>query len=107
MKVAVCTSNGNEVDIHFGRTENFYIYEVENSNIAQLEIRSTEKYCAGYSSPDHEFQYDKLNNIFETIKDCEVLFTVKIGEAPKAALEYKGIKIIECEAVVSKLPELI
>lgn len=107
MKVAVCTNNGNEVDLHFGKTENFYIYEIENSSIAQLEIRSTEKYCSGYSSPDHEFQFDKMNNIFETLKGCEVLFAVKIGEAPKAALIYKGISIIECKSAVSRLPELI
>lgn len=107
MKVAVCTSNGNEVDLHFGRTESFYIYEMKNSNIAELETRSLEKYCAGYSSPDHDFQFDKLNNIYDALKDCEVLFTVKIGDAPKAALTYKGICIIECESLISKLPELV
>ena len=107
MKVAVCTTNGNAVDLHFGRTENFYIYEIEKSHIAELEIRSTEKYCSGYSSPDHEFQFDKMNNIFDTINDCEILFTSKIGEAPKAALLYKNISVVECEMAVSRLPELI
>jgi predicted Fe-Mo cluster-binding NifX family protein len=107
MKVAVCTSNGNQVDLHFGKTENFYIYEMGNSHIAQLEIRSTEQYSAGYSSLDHEFQFDKMNNIFATLKDCEILFTLKIGEAPKAALVYKNISVIECEMAVNRLPELI
>lgn len=107
MKVAVCTTNGNEVDIHFGRTETFYIYEMGKSNIAQLEYRFIEKYCAGYSSSEHDFEFDKLNNIYDSLKDCEVLFTAKIGEAPKAALIYKGISVIECETAISKLPELI
>jgi len=106
MKVAVCTSNGNKVDLHFGKTENFYIYEMEEFNIAQLEIRSTEKYCAGYADSDHKFQFDKINNIFDTLKDCEVLFTEKIGDAPRAAFMYKGISIVECNMGVSRLPEL-
>lgn len=107
MKVAVCTSNGNEVDVHFGRTETFYIYEMEKSNIAQLEYRFVEKYCSGYPSPEHDLQFDKLNTIYDALKDCEVLFTAKIGEAPKVALTYKGICVIECESAISKLPELI
>lgn len=107
MKVAVCTTNGNEVNLHFGKTETFYIYEMEKDNIAQLEYCFVEKYCAGYFSPEHDFEFEKLSNIYDSLKDCEILFTVKIGKAPKAALNYKGISVIECESVISKLPELI
>lgn len=107
MKAAVCTKNGSKVDLHFGKTENFYIYELEKNNIAELEVRSAEKYCSGYLEPEHKLQFDKINSIFDKIKDCEVLFTAQIGTAPKAALIHKGICVIECESIINKLPELI
>lgn len=107
MRIAVCTSNGNEVNLHFGRTESFYIYEMEEDHIAHLEVRSTERYCEEYPSPDHELRPHKLDNIFDKIKDCEILFTARIGEAPRDVLMYKGMSIIECETAISKLPELV
>ena len=107
MKIAVCTSNGSDVNLHFGKTENFYIYELDDAGIAQLDIRSTEQYCDRYSSHEHEFQQSILNSIFDRIRDCKMLFTVKIGDAPKAALIHKGLGIVECETAVCKLPQLI
>ena len=107
MKAAVCTNNGNEVNLHFGMTETFYIYEMEESNIAQLEYRFVERYSNGYSNSEYEFQFDKLNNIYDSLKDCKFLFTAKINDALKTALNSKGLRVVECNALVSKLPELL
>jgi predicted Fe-Mo cluster-binding NifX family protein len=103
MKVAVCTSDGKKVDLHFGRTDSFYIYEFNGSELELSEVRDVTRYCKGFASADHKFQTDKFNRIYDAIQECQTMFTVKIGDAPKAALLEKGLKIVECEAAISSL----
>lgn len=105
MKIAICTSNGSDVDLHFGKTDTFYIYQIDNGIKSLLDKREVEKY-----SPVKEFlkdtgdthKYDsiKFEFIYNTIKDCKKIYTVSIGEVPRQKLDDKGIEVQICNCPI-------
>ncbi len=108
MKVAVCSSDGKNVDTHFGNAECFYIYEICGDRVINVDVRETEKYCLGPDAPpDPEKMADKIMVVKETLKDCSMLFTAKIGHAPRRALVNENFKIVECEEPVNLITDLI
>ncbi len=79
MKIAVTFENGN-VFQHFGHTERFKIYTVENSEIVNLEIADT-------NGSGHGALADFLKN-----KGVDVLICGGIGGGAQNALTEAGIK---------------
>ncbi len=108
MKVAVCSSDGKNVDTHFGTAECFYIYEICGDKVVNVDVRETEKYCLGPDAPANpELMAKKITVIKEMLKDCSMLFTAKIGHDPRRALVNENFKIVECEGPVSLITDLI
>ncbi len=95
MKIAITSSNGKDVDTHFGKANMFYVYELTPGSQKLIEARSSENYCSGETG--HGFMAEKLQIVYEIIKDCEMLCTAKIGETPAEKLQEKGINIVEFE----------
>ena len=89
MKIAITSSDGINVDKHFGHAEHFYIYELTHHNFILLEKRKTEKYCIEKGQDENT---NKLEDVFNVIKDCLVVYTKMIGEKPSAFLKEKGIR---------------
>lgn len=79
MKIAVTFENGN-VFQHFGHTEKFKIYTVENSEIVNLEIADT-------NGSGHGALADFLKN-----KGVDILICGGIGGGAQNALTEAGIK---------------
>ena len=91
---AVSSKSGILVDQHFGHATDFYIYEYKNKNIRFKERRSVTRYCDGEESCDGMgggSNGDKMEAILETVKDCDGVLAMRIGEAPKQKLEQKSI----------------
>ena len=105
MKIAITTSNGKSVDLHFGKAKSFNIYELTSEELAFIETRSTGGYCSGNSN--HKFKPNKLDAAFEVIKDCEVICTAKIGETPSTKLQEKGLHVVEFEGTIDDVFEKI
>ncbi len=101
MKIAITSSNGKTVDIHFGKADKFYVYEIIGSLPAYVGERDTLNYCQGPEK--HKFNQEKLDLIYELIKDCEILCTAKIGEKPASKLLEKGINIVESEGELHEI----
>lgn len=80
MKIAVTYENGN-VFQHFGRTEAFKVYEVENGEILSAEVIGTDG--AGHEA---------LAGVLAS-KGIEALICGGMGEGAKAALEEAGIEV--------------
>jgi predicted Fe-Mo cluster-binding NifX family protein len=89
MKIAITSSNGKDIDTHFGKAERVIIYEVADEHAQLVEIRNIISYSENNSG--HSFNEVKFNAVFETIADCEMLYTLKIGETPANKLVEKGI----------------
>ena len=95
MKIAITSSNGKAVDTHFGKASKFYVYDLIPGSLKFVEVRDTINYCSGEEG--HGFNASKLETVYQSIKDCEMLCTAKIGETPAAKMQEKGINIVEFE----------
>lgn len=91
---AVSSKSGILVDQHFGHASDFYIYEYKNKSIRFKERRSVTKYCEGYEGCDGlgGNKEGKMEAILETVKDCNGVLAMRIGEAPKQKLKEKSIE---------------
>ena len=80
MKIAVTYENGN-VFQHFGKTESFKVYEVEDNQVVSSEIISS-------GGVGHEALAGLLAN-----QDVDVLICGGIGEGAQAALAEAGVEL--------------
>jgi nitrogen fixation protein NifX len=103
-KVAVTTSDGVNIDQHFGQTKNFHIIQIEEKTGRwnEVETRKIDMQETKNSSEADE-QTDGcnghnlllLNYLGKLLNDCSYLLTKKIGRKPYQILEQNGIKSLE------------
>jgi predicted Fe-Mo cluster-binding NifX family protein len=105
MKIAVASNDGVSVSEHFGRTNRFVVFEVENSTIVQEEHRN------GIHLPDAlgicESQRG-LNRatidysaIIATLDDCQVILCRGMGWRAASALVRGGLNPLVIKGEVS------
>lgn len=92
LRFAVTSKSGLNVDMHFGHAEEVHIYDYIGGELRYKEKRKVEKYCNGNEECDQE--EDKIARLLAVIDDCNGVFTMRIGDAPKLRLKDKGIKAI-------------
>jgi predicted Fe-Mo cluster-binding NifX family protein len=126
MLIAVTTSDGKQVDTHFGKADRFLVYEVGNGEpqllrevqapaycgwAAELQTMSPDEFdmtlakmreCAD-APPSHHMMPDKLAAIAQALGDCRVVVTAMIGDAPREELERLGISVHAVNAPVSEV----
>jgi len=102
MLIAVTTSNGIDVDTHFGKAERFLIYETGHADPQLLGEVRAQAYCGG-AAPGHSLMPDKLAAISQALGDCRVVVTAMIGEAPQQELERLGITVHTISAPVAEV----
>lgn len=90
MKIAVATSDGKNVDLHFGSAEIFLIFEIEEDSVNFIEMREKPKVTINNHS-------DRWSVSLKLLKDCDTLFCSRIGCEPKEELQKEGIEILESE----------
>ena len=81
MKIAVTHDNG-EIFQHFGKTESFKVYSIENGQIISSEVISSDGF-------GHEALADLLSS-----GNADLLICGGIGEGARAALDEAGIAVI-------------
>ena len=89
-RFAICSKGGVLVDQHFGQTTKFYIYDIVDGKVVFVENRTVAKYCGG---PDQDEDDEKIDEMIETIKDCNCVLCMRIGTHPSHALAKKGIEV--------------
>jgi predicted Fe-Mo cluster-binding NifX family protein len=96
MKIALASSDGKNVNLHFGKAFKFSIYELEGNKPNFLETREVEK------NLEEKHQWDKSLKI---IRDCKVVICVQVGIKARLGLKKAGIKILEDEGPVNEVLE--
>ena len=109
MKIAVCSSDGQKVDLHFGKTDEFYIFEITGGAKVPLGKRAVPRLspAEGYlveSGETHDFDQDQFDLVSNAIKDCKEVYTTRIGAVPEAKLLLKGIGVRVCNCPVDQIP---
>lgn len=99
--IAAASSDGTAVDLHFGRAERFFIFEVPADGAAPvfLGTKDVSRLCAG----GHDAE--RLRIIAETLSGCEYVFSARIGEWAADALAEKGIRAMELPGSIAEAAE--
>ena len=96
MRIAVASTDGKNVDLHFGKAHSLYVYEYdeEKDELKFIDKRTVE------IEVDMKHQNPK---IIKTIEDCKVCICEQFG--PKAAIyaEDAGLKLVSDEGTVEEV----
>lgn len=99
-RIAVTSSDGEQIDQHFGQASQFNIIEVDEQKNTweKIETRSAVlgkdivviggTSCAGR-------RHDSIEEVINLLADCKYLLTGKIGKHPYSALQRAGITALE------------
>ena len=93
MQIAIASSQGKMVDQHFGKTDSFYIYSLNENGVILEEQREVTPLSTG--DTNHSFDPERFTALFAKLSDCEKVYCTKIGDRPKEELAKKGIEIVE------------
>jgi nitrogen fixation protein NifX len=93
MKIAFTTKNGEMIDLHFGQTESFQIWEVGPDEACFLESVSV-----GEHGSDEE---DRIAARAKILSDCAIVYTMQIGGPAAAKLVALKIHPMKTNAEVS------
>lgn len=90
MRLAVVSSDGENVDLHLGKGKSVYVYDYENE-LSFVEMRSVE------IAEDSKHQGSK---VLKACEDCDVLISVQFGFKSKIKAEDLGIKLVMDEGPI-------
>jgi nitrogen fixation protein NifX len=95
LKIAVASTDGKIVDLHFGDADHFLIFKIEEGEGKFQEIR--EKTVM----PLNNHQERWVASI-DLINDCKAVLCSKIGNEPTVELRKLGIKPIQLDCDVKE-----
>jgi len=95
MKVAFATTDGINVDEHFGRAGMFAVYELTHENYSFLELRKFETRGLG------ELHDDRVQSKVDKLADCKIIYLTEIGGPSAARLIKKGIMPVKVKESVT------
>ena len=93
MRLAVVSSDGENVDLHLGRGKSIYVYDYDDE-LSFVERRDIE------IEDDAKHQGGK---VIKTCRDCDVLIAVQYGFKSKIKAEDAGIKLVMDEGPVDEV----
>lgn len=94
IRIAVASSDGKTVNMHFGDASHFLIFEVEGIHVNFIELREKEK------KPIQEHS-DRWMQSLNIIKDCKVILCSRMGQEPASMLEEEGIIPLQCSGTIA------
>ena len=99
-RIAVVSTDGTNVNDHFGRAERFLIYDC-NDEMTFLEERPTETYSVG--DPNHAFDPERFEQVSGLLKDCSKVYVTKVGDVPSSKLREMGIEPVLYEGPIASI----
>jgi len=104
MKVAFATTDGVNIDEHFGRAGAFAIYDLSRDGYAFKELRkfADGRDCAIEETKGSGSTHDDLvEKKVRRLSDCKIVYLTEIGGPSASRLIKKGIMPIKVKEVVS------
>ncbi|MCL2114871.1 MAG: NifB/NifX family molybdenum-iron cluster-binding protein [Methanobrevibacter sp.] len=94
MKIAIASSEGKNVDLHFGKARSLCIFDFDGENKKFIERRTVE------FIQDQKHQWMKT---LKAIEDCDVVICVQAGFKSKFGIEEAKIKLVEDEGPLDEV----
>ena len=90
-KVAIASSDGESVNLHYGKAEKFYIYTIDDEEGYDLvEERQIQPVCM-----DGAHEISKMEKSVLNFTDCRYIIVSRLGTAASAVLSAAGITAME------------
>ncbi|PLX49291.1 MAG: dinitrogenase iron-molybdenum cofactor biosynthesis protein [Desulfobulbaceae bacterium] len=102
MKIACASTNGINVDEHFGTASAFYIFDLADGVLTPLDKVLVEPYSDG-DQKDHPFTPTAFERVSTALAGCERVYVRKIGDKPAAELRKIGIEPIIHEGAIDAI----
>jgi len=96
MRIAIASSDGKNVDLHFGKARSICIFDFdeEKDNKIFLERRTVEI---------EEGERHQWMKTLDAIRDCDVVICVQAGFKSKFGIEEAGLKLVEDEGPLDEV----
>jgi nitrogen fixation protein NifX len=104
MKIAFATTDGKQVDEHFGRAGMFAIYEITETGHRFVEMR---KFAEGMdmavvdTKDRGSLHDDAIQKKVDRLDDCKLIYLTEIGGPSAARLVKKGIMPMKVKEILS------
>lgn len=104
MKVAFATTDGINVDEHFGRAGMFAVYELTDQDYRFVELR---KFAEGRDTDIEmtrgmgQVHDDRVEGKVSRLADCKIVYLTEIGGPSAARLVKKGIMPVKVKEIVT------
>jgi predicted Fe-Mo cluster-binding NifX family protein len=110
--IAITSSDGKQVDLHFGHTDAFYILRIDEEtgnwgNLEKKELPPSAACSEGegcntcFGGNRHENMMARIKTVTEILAGCTYLLTAKIGPKPAELLKRAGITSLESPPDIS------
>lgn len=104
MKVAFATTDGVNVDEHFGRAGLFAVYELTKEGYAFVEMRrfaeGRDRMIEGTRGLG-QVHDERVESKVRKLGDCKIVYLIEIGGPSAARLVRKGMMPVKVKEVVS------
>lgn len=100
MLIAVASSSGREVDLHFGKASAFTLFDVDSQSTRLVKEIEVAQYCT--SDPSHTFHEQRFSAIAKALDNCRAVLCVQIGDRPRIALAEAGIQAFTAQGAVEE-----
>jgi nitrogen fixation protein NifX len=101
-RIAIATSTGKFIDLHFGHADRFLIADVGENGYSVVETRHASPACQCL-----EHEKSSFDASIELLRDCEGVFVSKIGYLAAQYVASRGLRVFEApyfiEDVLKKL----
>lgn len=98
-RIAIASSYGKIIDLHFGHAHQYYIYDIEKQGYNFVELREVPRILSHGNN-----DFDKVTSL---LQDCTAIFVCQIGFGAAQYLASKKIRVFEAPypipAVLDKL----
>jgi predicted Fe-Mo cluster-binding NifX family protein len=110
IKVAIATSDGLNIDLHFGQTKSFLLYEFKDGKFELSEKREVQvddsavvalRHCGGSGGGcGGGAASGPLAPAVELLLDCRAVVAAQIGQGMRRQLERNAISVFDIEIPV-------
>ncbi|MDR3122943.1 MAG: hypothetical protein LBU16_04095 [Treponema sp.] len=115
-RIAITSSDGKQIDLHFGHADSFYVIQVDEEtgawepvgrrDLPEAVPEGAEPDCGGRGGCSGHND-ERLNRVIGILPDCRYLLTFRIGKKPHAFLQRAGITALESPGDLSlAIPKL-
>jgi nitrogen fixation protein NifX len=101
MKIGVVSTDGKNVNEHFGKAERFLIYEISATGLTRIMERRISRLSIGDKT--HKFDAAHFDSVAQGLEGCEKVFCTRIGNQPRLELEKRGIIPVIYEGAIADI----